>query len=306
MLTKLRQKRLPVGLRTLKTALAVAAAMLLVERYGTGADGLIFGVMGAFYAMEPTFKASVRSCLAQISGVVIGVILAVFLELADLPGIVTAGVGIILTMAIYQIFRWRTSPVLPCLIFIILSTSPETEPWLYGCARIWNTLLGMGVGFLINMLIFPYNNSRQIRRTLAGLDEDLRLYLEDRFDGDDHLPGTGELERKIDSLEAQLAIFADQRLLFRRKQKRELENLRSCEDIARALLVEIEVLRSMEGRGRLNGENLTLLRELGPAFSAAEPAEEQTAADVVVNYHVSRILFLRRKLLESLEAEEQR
>ena len=85
--------------------------------------------------------------------------------------------------------------MLPCLIMIVICTSPEMNPWIYGGTRIWNTALGLAVGFLINMLIFPYNNSKQIRRNLASLDEDFLLYLEDRFDGDDHLPETAEMEK---------------------------------------------------------------------------------------------------------------
>ena len=69
---KLRHFHSPIGLRTLKTAGAVSVAIMLVEQYGTSAEELFFGVMGAFSAMEPTFKASVRGCVAQISGLGVG------------------------------------------------------------------------------------------------------------------------------------------------------------------------------------------------------------------------------------------
>ena len=52
------------------------------------------------------------------------------------------------------------------------------------------------------------------------------------FDGDEHQPEAGSIGRKIAALEGQLKLFADQRLFRRKRQKRELQTLRTCEDIA--------------------------------------------------------------------------
>ena len=300
MRTKIQGIRFPVGLRTLKTSVAVAASILLVERYGTSADELLFGVMGAFSAMEPTFKASVRGCVAQISGVIVGVLLSLTIRAMEIPGVVAAGLGIILVMALYQILHWKTSPVLPCLILVTICTDPALGAVSYGASRIWNTALGLAVGMVINMLVFPYDTSRKIQQAMIGLDDDLILFLEDRFDGDDHQPETAEMSRKIESLESQLAMFADQRLLHRRRQKRTLAKLLNCEDTARALLLEVETLRSMDHIGRLSKENRAALRELGANISENDPENRFLVEDLVVNYHVSRALYLRQKLKDEL------
>ena len=42
----------------------------------------------------------------------------------------------------------------------------------YGLGRIWDTAIGLGVGMAVNMLVFPYNNRRQIDETVSGLDKD--------------------------------------------------------------------------------------------------------------------------------------
>ena len=297
---RLKRIHSPVGLRTLKTAVAVAAAILLVERFGTSADELLFGVMGAFSAMEPTFKASVRGCIAQISGVIVGVLLSLAIGALNIPGVIAAGVGIVLVMALYQLLHWKTSPVLPCLILVTICTDPELVAVTYGAARIWNTALGLGVGMLINMLVFPYDNSRKIQQAMISLDDDLVLFLEDRFDGDDHQPETEEMSSKIESLESQLAMFADQRLLRRRRQKRTLVKLQDCEETARSLLLEVEILRSMDHVGRLNQKNRAVLRSLGANISEEAPENRFLVEDLVVNYHVSRALELRQELKDAL------
>ena len=42
---------------------------------------------------------------------------------------------------------------------------------------------------------------------MESLDDDLIRILEDLFDGDDYLPNADDLEKKVDALEGQLAIF---------------------------------------------------------------------------------------------------
>lgn len=297
----LKKIHIPIGLRTVKTAIAVAAAILMVERYGTSRDELLFGVMGAFSAMEPTFKASVRGCISQIGSVIIGVLLALTIRMLDIPGVIAAGAGIILVMALFQIFHWRISPVLPCLILVTICTDPDLSAVTYGAERIWNTALGLAVGMVINMLVFPYDNSRKIQQIMASLDSDLIHFLEDMFDGDDLLPKTEEMSRKIEALEAQLAMFADQRLLLRRRrQKRTLARLQHCEDTARALLLEVETLRSVDHTARLTRENWEDLRALGARIVEVPPENRFTVEDLVVNYHVARALKLRQQLKDTL------
>ena len=136
----LKKIRIPVGWRTLKTSIAVAAAILMVEHYGTSADELLFGVMGAFSAMEPTFKSSVRGCVAQISGVVVGVVLSLLMRFWELPGIAAASAGIILIMAAVRTTKED------------IHISPLTRLGIFGIVLI--EVIGMHAIFLVDTSIY--------------------------------------------------------------------------------------------------------------------------------------------------------
>ena len=293
--------RFSIGLRTLKTVAAVLAAMVIVDAYAATASKLIFAMLGAMAAVQPTFKASLEACIAQIVGVVFGALAGVVL--LALPGspLIATGIGIVLVITLYNLLHIPYSPSLPSFIVVLICTTPDIQPISYALGRIWDTAIGLGVGMVINTLIFPYDNSRQICATVESLDGELLRFLEDMFDGDDHLPDVDEMTRMIDKMAGQLKLFSDQRLLLHlRRQQHDLEIFRLCEGKARELVAQMEVLCRMRQVGRLSDENRRRLRQCGATIRDERPLELLTELDVVTNYHVGQIMTLRQELLEAL------
>lgn len=298
--------RIHVGPRTIKTAAAVIIAMVIVELYGTTTSRLIFAMLGAMAAVQPTFTESLESCLTQIVGVLFGALMGILLLQLPLHPLVAAGIGIVLVITLYNTFHIRFSPSLPCLIVVTLCTTPDIKPAVYALGRIWDSAIGLGVGMLINTLILPYDNSKQIRATVKSLDRELILFLEDMFDGDDVLPDARKMMNTIDDMARQLTIFSNQRLFTRlRRQRRELETFRSCEQKARELVARMEVLSQMERPGRLSEDNRRSLERCGAKIRDQRPLDSVLERDVVTNYHVRQILRLRRELLAALGSETQ-
>lgn len=294
--------RLRIGLRTVKTAAAVIISMLLVDRLGTSASKLIFAMLGAMAAVQPTFKESVSSCLTQIVGVLFGAVAGVLLRL--LPGnqLIAVGIGIVLVITLYNSLRIPYSPSLPCFVVVMVCITPDVQPMTYALERIWETAIGLAVGMAINTLVFPYDNSRRIRATAESLDKVLIQFLEELFDGDDELPDAVLMRKAIDVMDRELQLFANQKLILRlRRQQEELENFRLCENKARELVARMEVLSQMEQLGRLNEENRRRLIACGANIRDERPLDSVMEKDVVTNYHVRQILRLRRELLDALK-----
>ena len=112
--------RLRIGLRTVKTAVAVIISMVLVDHVGTSASKLIFAMLGAMAAVQPTFKESVASCLTQIVGVLFGAVMGLLLRL--LPGnhLIAVGIGIVLVITLYNSLRIPYSPSLSCFVVVMV------------------------------------------------------------------------------------------------------------------------------------------------------------------------------------------
>jgi len=297
----LRKLHIPVGMRTVKTAIAVSLALVVIEHLGTSSAKIIFAVIGAIAAMDNSLKASLRNCVAQIGGVIIGMVLAIIIRQFPIPGVAAVGIGIVVTMAIFQLLHWNQSPVLACIILVTICTDPSIVAHSYCIDRIWDTAIGLVIGLAVNMLIVPYDNSKKMRRLVASLDRDLVAFLEDMFDGDELLPDGEDMAGVYDELEIQLAIFADQRLFRRRRQKTMLRRLQHCQELARELLVQVRTLRSMGCTGRLTEQNRRRLKILGAKVPKLGGKGEFSTEEVVINYHVARALDLREQLKRELE-----
>ena len=296
-----KRSRFHIGPRTLKTTAAIVVAMMIVDSYGATSSKLIFAMLGAMAAVQPTFKESLEACLAQIVGVVFGALVGVVLLTLNLPPLVATGIGIVRVITLYNALRIAHAPGNACFIVVLLCTTPDILPFPYALGRVWDTAIGVGVGMLINTLIFPYDNSRQLRSTVESLEKEVIHFLEEMFDGDDILPDAQAMIRKIGDLERQLGIFENQRLvLHMRRQHQQLEEFRVCEGKAKELLARMLVLSRMKRPGRLNEENRRRLTACGAQIKDQRPLDATTELDVVVNYHVSQILTLRRELLEAL------
>lgn len=295
------QNHIRIGPRTIKTAAAVIISMVIVQFYGTTTSRMTFAMLGAMAAVEPTFTDSLRSCLAQIVGVLFGSVVGVLLLALPMHPLMRTGIGIVLAITLYNTFRIRFSPSLPCLIVLTLCITPDIQPLRYAGGRTWDTAIGLVVGLTINTLIFPYDNSRQIRATIESLDRELLRFLEEMFDGDEVMPDAAKMEAKVSDMARQLAIFSNQRLLLRRRsQNKQIESFRVCQGKARELLARMEILSRMDRPGHLNRQNLTRLRAWGARIADSRPLKNPRERDIVINYHVAQILKLRRELLEAL------
>ena len=289
--------RFHIGLRTVKTVAAVILSMVIVDSYGTTDSKLVFAMLGAMAAMQPTFKDSVESCLTQIIGVLFGGVMGALLRMLPVPQLVATGLGLMLVIVLYNALRIRFSPSLPCFIVVMVCITPTVAPMQYAFGRVWDSAIGLAVGMLINTLVFPYDNSRMIRKTVENLDRELLRFMEKMAGYNAVLPDVSAMEKYMSDLTSQLNIFSRQKFFTRaRWQSGKLAELRRCESYARELIAHLEVLSVMEKAGVLNEENREKLKAFGTLV--CESGESVSAeADLITNYHVSQILRLRQELL---------
>ena len=296
--------RFHIGMRTIKTVISVIIAMLIVQSDLSPHSNLTLAMLGAVAAVQPSFKESVTSCAAQFIGTITGGIVGNLLLLTPLPTIVITAIAVVVVITVYNLLHISYAPSLPVLVVVILCTTPDVNHIAYAFGRLYDTCIGLAVGLIINTLVFPYDNSRQIRFAVESLDRELIIFLEEMFDGDDILPDPDVLGRKFDAMQGMLHIFSQQRIFTHLKlQKKEVAAFEICRDKALSLVSRIYLLSVMGVPGHLNQEVCDLLAASGAKIKDKPWHGEFSERDIVINYHVKHILSLRREILEALGEE---
>jgi uncharacterized membrane protein YgaE (UPF0421/DUF939 family) len=159
-LEKLRDmlRKSPVGLRSLKTALAVVLAAALAKYVIH--DTPFFACIGAAVAMERSLARSVKAAVIRNVGTFIGgamgVLAGVFLKSAVEGNSVLLGLGVIPLIALMNLTKRPESIVPGCITYfatVFLNNSGGTLH--YGIMRVTDTLLGTLVAIAVNWLVFP-------------------------------------------------------------------------------------------------------------------------------------------------------
>lgn len=301
---KINYKRIHIGRRTFKSAIAVILALILVSQFGTSAatSKMVFAMLGAMAAMENTFKQSLEACMAQIVGMIFGAIVAAGLSFLPLHSLLTVGVGIVIIIVLYNVMGFRYSPNLPCLVVLMSCMNAEVYPFEYALDRLWDTAIGLAVGMIINVLVLPYDNSLKIRQAIEYLEKEVIAFLEDMFDGDNEYPDTEKMRESINDMAGQLGIYSKQWIPFHvKKDKHKLEIFLKCESKSRELLAQMEVLHQMEHPGCLDPEIKQRIEKCGAQIRDKREIIRYEEEDIITNYHVNKILDLREELITLIE-----
>lgn len=298
---KINYKRIHIGRRTFKSAIAVILALAVVSMFGTtsSTSRMVFAMLGAMSAMENTFKQSVDACKAQIVGMILGAIVAAGLSLVPINSLLTVGLGVVLIIVIYNVLGIYYSPNLPCLVVVMSCMNADVYPFEYALGRLWDTAIGLAIGMVINVLILPYDNSLKIRQAIEYLEKEVITFLEEMFDGDKEYPDVEKMRNTINDMAGQLGIYSNQWLPFSVKQdKQKLEVFLKCENKARELMAQMEVLSQMENPGRLDPDIRKRLEDSGADIRDRRKIIRYEEEDIITNYHVGKILDLRDELIE--------
>ena len=157
----------PIGLRNLKTALAVFLCLLLFPAEP------FFACMTSVFCLQNTMEASYRIGFARAYGTVHGAIVGLiflffckilwhYITIPILCKLLVYGVislGIIVTIYTCTLINRHLSIPLACIVFLgVTTTHAQTDALYYAINRIIETFFGLFIGLLVNKYINPPKN----------------------------------------------------------------------------------------------------------------------------------------------------
>ena len=287
-----------LGLRTVKTGLAVALALFFVTLRGSPAP--IFAGIGAIVAMSRTLKDAVRACLTQIAGIACGVgIACLFLAVFPDFKFFLVGVGIILVILCCNALKLDFAVPLSCIVFVsVCMMDPESDYLLYGVNRLLDTSVGLVTALAVNVGIKPYNNRARISNMLTHIQQLFPGYLDTRVLRRQY-PDLGALHQKLRTLDSELSVFEKQpppSLSHRRAQREARRDdaayLRGCQQLLSKMTDELSALCNMDSSPPPSPENCARLAALGLSIpeNVYEAGKCEEADVTVLNFHLKNLL----------------
>ena len=156
---RLRSAPYHIGLRTVKTGLAVLIALLLDSLRPSAMP--IFAAIGAIEVMSRTLSDAKSAAATQLAGTACGAAAGCLLMLL-MPHYryLAIGIGLVLLIPLCQPLRIGFAVPLTCIVFVsvCLNDPSAGSPLSYGVSRFLDTAIGLAVGFAVNAIIKPYNN----------------------------------------------------------------------------------------------------------------------------------------------------
>lgn len=167
-------------LLALKTSLAVALSWVVAQRMpGVIDDYPFYAPLGAISAMYPTVLGSVRAGLQTVAGLALGILLAAGVLLVGEPNLVTIAVAVGLGVLLAGIRRLGAGAeyVPVAAVFVLILGGQDAEG--YSAGFLVQMSVGVVIGLLVNVTVFPPLDFRTARLQLDRLQGVVVDYLED-------------------------------------------------------------------------------------------------------------------------------
>lgn len=184
----------PIGMRTIKTALAVTISLYISQMLNLGAP--IFTAIASISTMKASISESFNDVSRRLFTAVFGVVLGYLFSLIPLgeeflP--LLAGIGIIIIIYMLQVLNLKRMIILSCIVFVA-SLCAESNKFVYGINRIIGTFVGIAVSVPINYLISAPNLSQNYLRQAKSLTELSKMFLLELITKNDHKITDFEIE----------------------------------------------------------------------------------------------------------------
>ncbi len=192
-----------IGPRVWKTGLAVTVSLMICQQFDLPSP--IFAVIAAIVAMRPSVAQSVIEGGYRIIATLIGGLIGFIIVYYFGSGPFAIGFAVILAILACIQFNLQQAIVLTGITVTAVMVDVQGDPYIYAKERLVVTLVGIVVGLVINLLLFPPKCEKLLQDEVFKANNMLKnfyIYVVNGF-----LNSSGynfnETEEKIESLRLQ-------------------------------------------------------------------------------------------------------
>lgn len=228
-----------VGLRTIKTGIAVFLAVI-IAKIGPFEYPFFMG-MTAIIAMDKTMSKSIIMGRNRVLGTLLGAIIGVLLSYVDRGNALLCGIGIIILILLCNKFNLQGSITIGGIVMLAIMVHTDKTPIFYGFHRTLDTLIGASIAFIVNAMVFPYFTLEKLDELTIDIwnqTDKLVLELEQR-----NIVSFTEIKNNLEKIGIELANYDNELML--RKKREYVDKIKKHYDMAKRLLLEASIIETI-------------------------------------------------------------
>lgn len=153
-----------IGMRIIKSAIAVLLCFA-VDYFRKGAGIVFYSQLSALWCMQATRELTIKNAKQRMIGTFIGtfygflyIVLRQLCKIKlwgyDYLGSVVISGMVILVIYTAVLIKKKQASYFSCVVFlsIVVNHIGDSNPYLFACNRFLDTVIGIGIGVLVNIL----------------------------------------------------------------------------------------------------------------------------------------------------------
>ena len=274
-----------IGLRTLKTSLAVGISMLTVDLLNLHSP--LFAGIGAISSMQSSVSESLKSGKNRMLGTIVGAVLGIIFSALLPHNYISLSIGIILTIYINNYFGWKKTLQLACYVYISIFLNDMEDRIPYTTNRLLSTFVGIVVATLINYFIAAPDIKKEFIEQKNDIYEKYKSLVFNLVNTNIEIL-YADITSDLNRLEESFDLYK-QEINYNFSKSRISKGSNSIIRMVEEISTDIHTMIILDMKPLLNEENILLFENLY-SIEYTPIERERSELDIVYNYHLNRTL----------------
>lgn len=173
-----------LGMRTIKTGIAIVITLFVAEIFHLTYP--FFAVIATFIAMQSSIDETYQSGIGRILGTALGgfggILYTEYLA-SQYQFLNSLFIGMLAMANIYILnrFKWNKAIQISLIVLTSICLLPKAEGEVYySIVRIFDTIIGIIIAFLVNIFVLPPNHEEKFLRSVLEMVKDEKIKFADR------------------------------------------------------------------------------------------------------------------------------
>ncbi|MDD4725820.1 MAG: aromatic acid exporter family protein [Tissierellia bacterium] len=274
-----------IGLRTLKTSLAVGISMLTVDLLNLHSP--LFAGIGAISSMQSSVSESLKSGKNRMLGTIVGAVVGIIFSALLPHNYISLSIGIILTIYINNYFGWKKALQLACYVYISIFLNDVEDRIPYTTNRLLSTFVGIVVATLINYFIAAPDIKKEFIEQKNDIYEKYKSLVFNLVNTNIEIL-YADITSDLNRLEESFDLYK-QEINYNFSKSRISKGSNSIIRMVEEISTDIHTMIILDMKPLLNEENILLFENLY-SIEYTPIERERSELDIVYNYHLNRTL----------------